>query len=227
MKDKQSNKRPLTLLVLASVLTTGCAGHPPAPAVERNPCLDEGPVHSVAFDRCVADRAADRAEALRRLLDDANPNPRQQALAEPGPDDYQDADFPDTPNPMLYQGARSVTAAERRALPYKIRITWKYSSKTLRPAPRDLSRMEQMRSLIVPAVQEQGLAKWLCTVTGGQQVQWIFYAESEESFRAQVNAALAKSGPYPLAFTTHKEPAPSGEMGEAETVRITPKTCME
>ena len=64
-------------------------------------------------------------------------------------------------------------------------------------------------------------------MTGGQQVQWIFYAKSEESFRAQVNAALAKSGPYPLAFTTHKEPALSGEMGGAETVRITPKTCME
>lgn len=224
---KKGTQHPLAWLALASVLTAGCATHTAAPVVERDPCLDEGPAHSVAFDQCVADKAADRAEALRLLLDDANPNPRQQALAAPGPDDYQDADFPDTPNPMLYQGIDSVTAAERRALPYKIRITWKYTSKTLRPAPRDLSRMEQMRSLIVPSVQEQGLAKWLCTVTGGQQVQWIFYAKSEEAFMAQVKTAQAKGDPYPLVFTTNKEPAPSVEMDGAETIRITPKTCLE
>ncbi|OIN43283.1 DUF695 domain-containing protein [Pseudomonas costantinii] len=216
-------------LALASLLVAGCATPPPQPrpVAVRDHCLDKGPAGSAAFENCTADQQAQKAKMLKDVLAVLDKTPGRQPLADPGPDGYQAADFPETPKVLNYQGERSISVTEKQALPYKIRITWKFDSPFPVPVPGDVYRMGQMRQQVVPAVEAQGLAKFVCTVTADQQVQWIFYAKSEETFMAQVNAALAKSDRYPLVFTANKEPALSSEMAGAGTLRITPKTCME
>ncbi|QHF05789.1 DUF695 domain-containing protein [Pseudomonas asturiensis] len=223
----------LWLLVLASVLIAGCSSSKSnsPPPVERDPCLDVGPVKSVEYDNCVADREASKREALRALLDDTGVYSRQMQIADSDDSTYQLSDFPDTPIPMAFKGADSISETEKRALPFKVRITWKYSSKGLIPAPRDRVRMDEMERLILPAVQDKGLAKWVCTVTGGHQREWIFYTRSDEAFIAQTQAVLAQTGPYPIELSARKEPALSTEVKNSENlpedIRITPKKCVE
>ncbi|MGH2420505.1 DUF695 domain-containing protein [Pseudomonas canadensis] len=214
-------------IALASLLLAGCSHAGPQPTAQRDHCLDKGPANSEAFERCAADREAQKTKMLKDVLAVLDTPPGRQPLAETGPDGYQEADFPQTPKVLNYQGERSISVAEKQALPYKVRIIWKYDSPYPVPGPGDVYRMGQMREQVVPAVEAQGLAKFVCTVTADQQVQWIFYAKSEETFMAQVNAALAKSDPSPLVFTATKEPALSSEMAGAQSIRITPKTCME
>ncbi|MCK1784098.1 DUF695 domain-containing protein [Pseudomonas sp. TNT11] len=223
----------LWLLVLASVLIAGCSSSKSnsPPPVERDPCLDAGPAKSVEYDNCVADREASKREALRALLDDTGVYSRQMQIVESEDNTYQPSDFPDTPIPMVYKGADSISATEKRALPFKIRVTWKYSSKGVIPAPRDRFRMDEMERLILPAVQDKGLAKWVCTVTGGHQREWIFYTRSDEAFIAQTQAVLAQTGPYPIELSARKEQALSTEVQSSENlpedIRITPKKCVE
>jgi len=216
-------------LTLASLLLAGCAtpAPQPPPVAVRDQCLDKGSAASAAFERCVADRQAQKAKMLKDVLAVLDTTPGRQPLADAGPDGYQQADFPETPKVLSYQGERSISVAEKQALPYKVRITWKYDSPFPVPLPGDVYRMGQMRQQVVPAVEAQGLAKFVCTVTADQQVQWIFYAKSEETFMARVNAALAKSEPYPLIFTATEEPAPNSDMVKTGALRITPKICME
>ncbi|WP_458130992.1 DUF695 domain-containing protein [Pseudomonas sp. R3-41] len=223
----------LRLLALAGVLVTGCSSsqtHSPPP-VKRDRCLDAGPVKSVDDDNCVADRVVSQNVALSTLLDDTGDYPQPMEIVEVVDDIYQPSDFPDTPVPMLYKGVGSISATEKRALPFKIKITWKYSSEGLIPAPRDRVRMDGMERLILPAMQDKGLAKWVCTVTGGKQREWIFYTRNDEAFIAQTRAILAQTGPYPIELSARKEPALSTEIqsGEnlSEGIRITPKTCVE
>ncbi|WPN64333.1 DUF695 domain-containing protein [Pseudomonas sp. P9_35] len=221
------------LLALVSVLIAGCSSsktHSPPP-VERDRCLDAGPVKSVEYDNCVADRGASQSVALSALLDDTGDYPQPMEIVDVVDDIYQPSDFPDTPVPMLYKGAGSISTTEKRALPFKVKVTWKYSSKGLIPALRDRVRMNEMERLILPAMQDKGLAKWVCTVTGGKQREWIFYTRNDEAFIAQTRAILAQTGPYPIELSARKEPALSTEMqsGESlpENIRITPKTCVE
>lgn len=214
-------------MTLASLLLAGCSQAGPQPTAQRDHCLEKGPANSEAFERCAADREAQKAKMLKEVLAVLDTTPGRQPLADTGPDGYTQADFPQTPKVLNYEGERSISVVEKQALPYKVRIIWKYDSPYPVPGAGDVYRMGQMRRQVVPAVEAQGLAKFVCTVTADQQVQWIFYAKSEETFMAQVNAALAKSDPYPLLFTATKEPALSSEMAGADSLRITPKTCME
>ncbi|WP_234778835.1 DUF695 domain-containing protein [Pseudomonas amygdali] len=220
----------LWLLVLASVFMAGCSNFKTSPSIERDPCLDAGPAKSVEYENCVADRKASQSEALKELLDDTGAYSQGRQFALSDRDIYQESDFPDTPIPIMYRGAGSISAAEKRALPFKIRITWKYSSKSLLPAPRDRIRMDQMERLILPALQEKGLAKWACTVTGGQQREWIFYTRNNEAFIVQTKAVLAQTGPYPIELSARKEPVLSTEMHKGGNSpgdnRITPKSCV-
>jgi hypothetical protein len=122
------------LLALASVLIAGCSSSSSSsksnspPLVERDPCLEAGPAKSVEYDNCVADREASKREALRALFDDTGVYSRQMQIAESDDNTYQPSDFPDTPIPMVYKGSDSISANEKRALPFKIRVTWKYVS---------------------------------------------------------------------------------------------------
>jgi len=144
----------LWLLALTSVLIVGCSSsksNSPKP-VELAPCLDAGPAKTVEYDNCMADREARRSEALRVLLDDTGVDSQQQQLAKSDDKTYQESDFPDTPIPLIYRGATSISATEKRALPFKIRVTWKYSSKGVKPESRDRVRMDEMERLILPAV---------------------------------------------------------------------------
>lgn len=223
----------LRLLALASVFIAGCSSSPShsPPPVERDPCLDAGPPKSVPYDNCVADREASKQEALRALLDDTGVYSRQMKIAEFGDNSYQPSDFPDTTVPQFYKGVGSISVTENRALPFKVRVTWKYASTGGMPAPRDRVRMDEMERLILPAVQGKGLAKWICTMTGGNQRQWIFYTRNHEAFIAQTQAALAQTGPYPIELSTHQEPALNTDVqsggNRPERIRITPKKCVE
>ncbi|NWD76012.1 DUF695 domain-containing protein [Pseudomonas gingeri] len=223
----------LQLLALASVLIVGCSSSKSnfSKLVERDPCLDTGPAKSVEYDNCMTDREARKSEALRVLLDDTGVYSQQEQMATFDDNTYQESDFPDTPIPLIYSGANSISAAEKQALPFKIRVTWKFSSKGLRASPIDSARMNKMERLILPAVQDKGLAKWVCTVTGGQQREWIFYTQSDEGFIAKTRGVLAQTGPYPIELSARKEPALSPEVKSGENppknTRITPKNCME
>jgi len=71
----------------------------------------------------------------------------------------------------------------------------------------------------------------VCTVTGGQQREWIFYTRSDEAFIAQTQAVLTQTGPYPIELSARKELALGPEVQSGENlhgdIRITPKKCME
>ncbi|SDX17505.1 hypothetical protein SAMN05444064_114113 [Pseudomonas syringae] len=124
----------LWLLVLASVFMAGCSNSKTSPLIERDLCLDAGPAKSVKYDNCLADRKARQSEALKALLDDTGAHSQGRELALPDSATYQKSDFPDTPTPIMYSVADSISTAEKLALPFKIRITWKDSSKALLPA---------------------------------------------------------------------------------------------
>jgi hypothetical protein len=220
------------LSVLASVLLAGCSSSPPSVSpVYRDPCLDDGPVSSVAYDTCVQDREFDKALAYKALFEDLGPSFQQQALADPAEGDFQLSDFPDRGGPMSFRVTPSISVTEKQALPFKIRVTWKYVSKTFRPRSRDLVRMDEMQALIQPAVEENGLAKLVCTVTGEQQRVWTFYTRSADAFTARAQAALAPTGPYPVELSAGKEPAWRADELTADNlhreIRITPKRCVE
>ncbi len=217
--------KPFVLLALASVLVAGCSSHKPTPfPVARDQCLDAGPVGSAGYGNCVKDQEIRKADALAELLDDDLPE-RQMVLAE-GEDKYQETDFPETPFPGSFKVVDSVSATEKRTLPFKARITWKYSSKTLTPEYRVARRMKDMEKLIVPALEDKGLAKWICTVTGGQQREWIFYTQSEEAFIAKTRAILLQTGPYPIELSAKREPE-SSTQSLTENINMTPKKCVE
>ena len=231
-RSQMGVRNRLWFLTLASVLIAGCSGSKSnsPPPVERDPCLDAGPAKSMDYDNCLADREASKREALRALLDDTGVDSRQ-VVVESEDNTYQASDFPATPIPMLYKGADLITATEKRALPFKIRVTWKYVSEGVIPPPRDRFRMDEMERLILPAVQDKGLAKWVCTVTGGHQREWIFYTRSDEAFIAKTQAVLAQTGPYPIELSARKEQALSTDVQSSENppedIRITPKKCVE
>ncbi|WP_256576439.1 DUF695 domain-containing protein [Pseudomonas sp. B11(2017)] len=217
----------LLWLALTSVLIAGCSRSHSPPPVERDPCLDAGPAKSVEYDNCVADREASKKEALRALLDDTGVYSQRMQAVVVEDNIYQPSDFPDTPIPMVYKGIYTISVTEKRVLPFKIRVTWKFSPKETIPTPRVHFRMNEMERLILPAVQDKGLAKWVCTVTGGQQREWIFYTRSDDAFIAQVQTVLAQTGPYPIELSARKEPALSSEVQSSENIRITPKKCVE
>ena len=229
--SKMGVRNRLWLLALAGVFVVGCSKSNSPPPIERDSCMDAGQAKSVEYDNCVADREVRKREALRALLDDTGIYSRQMQIADSDDTTYQPSDFPDTPIPMAYRGIDSISVTEKRALPFKIRITWKYSSKDVMPAPRDRVRMDEMERLILPAVQDKGLAKWVCRVTGGHQREWIFYTRSDEAFIAQTQAVLSQTGPYPIELSARKEPALSTEMQGSENmpenIHITPKKCVE
>ncbi|MFJ2279514.1 DUF695 domain-containing protein [Pseudomonas sp. NPDC087803] len=215
------------ILALASVLLSGCSSHTLPRPVERDPCLDAGPVNTVGYDHCVAERDRQRKEALEALLDDDPAHLQRLQVIEMPDSKYQPSDFPDTPIPLSYRGVDSISLAEKQALPFKARIVWKYSSARLIPERRDALQMEKMQVLIMSAVQENGLAKWICTATGGQQREWIFYTQSDEAFIAKVRAALAQTGPYPIELKAQRDVTPTTLGQAAQDIRVTPKLCME
>lgn len=168
---KPDNRNPLNrawplilLLTSTALLNTGCS-HPPPP-IERDPCLDEGPSQSAAYDDCVADRKDASNAALKAILGDAPDLYTQTRLAEPGEYTFQASDYPDIASPMSYRTARSISATEQQALPFKMRVRWNYTSRKFLPRPRDLVRMNEMEALLLSAATDDGLAKWVCTVTG-------------------------------------------------------------
>ncbi|SDX17478.1 Family of unknown function [Pseudomonas syringae] len=88
-----------------------------------------------------------------------------------------------------------------------------------------------MERLILPALQEKGLAKRACTVTVGKQREWIFYTRNNEAFIDKTKAILAQTGPYPIELSAGKESTLSTEMHNGGNSpgdsRITPKRCLE
>jgi hypothetical protein len=220
------------LSVLASVLIAGCSSSPPPVSpVYRDPCLDDGPVKSAAYETCVEDREFDKALAYKALFEDLGPSFQPKTIVEPGEDEFQSSDFPDIEGSMAVRVTPSISAIEKQALPFKVRVIWKYVSKTFRPRSRDLVRMDEMEALILPAVEEKGLAKWVCTLTGEKRRVWTFYTRSDDAFIARVQAALAPSGPYPIELSAGKEPAWRADELTADNlhreIRITPKRCVE
>ncbi|WP_192564729.1 DUF695 domain-containing protein [Pseudomonas gozinkensis] len=221
--------KQLPFLALASLLVAGCSSHEPTrfPAAPDQ-CLIAGPVNSTEYDRCVKDREIRKAEALEELLD--NDAVRMQVRTDIQ-SKFQESDFPATPLPGTFAVVDSISATEKQALPFKARITWKYSSPTHAPGYRVGKRMAEMEKLILPALQDKGLAKWICTVTGGGQREWIFYTQSDEAFIARTQAVLAQTGPYPIELTAKKEAVSGTELQSAENltedIRMTPKKCME
>lgn len=222
----------LRVLALASIFIAGCASpNPNSPLpIDRDPCLDEGPAKSEDYNNCLADFEAVLKMAFRSLTDNTYDYPRQMILDESVSEPYQLSDFPDTPL-VTYSGIRSISVTEKQALPFKVKITWKYKSKRLIPAPRDDIRMYEMERIILPGLKDKVLGKWACTATGGQQRQWIFYTRNEEAFIAQIKAILAQTGPYPIEVSSSQEPALNVEArdgkGLAEDIPITPKMCLE
>lgn len=91
--------------------------------------------------------------------------------------------------------------------------------------------MAEMEGLIRSAVTDSGSAKWVCMVTGVNQREWIFYARNDDAFITRVQTTLAPTGPYPIEFSSRKEPAwnADGLNGEKPTqqIQITPKQCVE
>jgi hypothetical protein len=179
----------------------------------------------------VADRKDASDAALKAILGDAPDLYTQTRLAEPGEETFQKSDYPDTPSPMSYRTARSISATEQQALPFKMRVRWNYTSRKLLPRPRDLVRMNEMEALLLSAAVDDGLAKWVCTVTGEHRREWIFYARSDTDFMNQMQALLAPSGPYPVEWSGRKEPARNAERANSADpsgeIRITPKRCLE
>ena len=229
---KPDNRNPLNrawplLLLLAStaLLNTGCSHAPPP--IERDPCLDEGPSQSAAYDDCVADRKDASDAALKAILGDAPDLYTQTRLAEPGEDTFQASDYPDIASPMSYRTARSISATEQQALPFKMRVRWNYTSRKFLPRPRDLVRMNEMEALLLSAATDDGLAKWVCTVTGEHRREWIFYARSDTDFMSRMQTLLAPSGPYPVEWSGRKEPARSANEASSVDIRMTPKRCLE
>jgi hypothetical protein len=222
-----STHHRLRLFALACALIAGCSSshtHTPTP-LELEPCLAQGPVNSQGYDNCLADRAA----LLRELLKSLNePGSLRYLEVQPaGTPTFQLSDYPDTPTPMTYRGADSLTATERREQPFKIKVTWKYLSKRFGPEPRDRVPMEDMESLLLAAAKENGLAKWACTVTGGKQRQWIFYTRDDAVFIARIKSVLAPTGPYPIEFSARRESGLGTDVDTAQDSRLTPKKCME
>ncbi|MFM9380844.1 DUF695 domain-containing protein [Pseudomonas sp. UV AK001] len=213
----------ISLLALAGVLVAGCSSHKPTPlVVAQNQCLDAGPVGTVAYETCVKEQENKKAKALAALL--YGPFPERMVTSDDGR--FQESDFPDTPLIATFKVVDSLSATEKRALPFKARITWKYISKKVVPVERDRERMTEMEKLILPALEDKGLAKWICTVTGGQQREWIFYTQSEEAFIAKTRAILLQTGPYPIELSAKREPESSAQ-SLTETIRMTPKKCVE
>ncbi|MFJ2709630.1 DUF695 domain-containing protein [Pseudomonas sp. NPDC087346] len=237
MKHSNTNvsERPITalplvlLLTLASVFSAGCS-HAPPKTVERDPCLDAGPAKSTDYDSCVADRKERIAEALKALLGDRPAYDRPLQLAEPDESSFQLSDFPDSPSPAIYRIVHSISASEKQGLPFKVKVTWKHTTATSLLAPRDRARMAEVEGLIQSTVTDSRSAKWVCTVTGVHQREWIFYALSDDAFITRVQAALAPTGPYPIELSSRKEPEwrTDGSSGElSQQIQITPKQCVE
>ncbi|MGF6131286.1 hypothetical protein ABIA54_000147 [Pseudomonas sp. EB276 TE3739] len=214
-------------LVLASLITTGCSrSHSPKP-VERDPCLDAGPANTTAYNTCMSEREERKAEALRILLSDDPADNRQRQLAEPGDGHFQLSDFPDEPMPASFRMPDSLHLKDTQAFPYKTRISWKYVSDHLLPSPKEYARMMQMDRLIQAAVAADGSAKWGCTVTGGQRLEWVFYTLDDAAFVSRVQAVLAQTGPYPVEFSSRKQADVSAAVLNAGEIRLTPKRCLE
>ncbi len=87
---------------------------------------------------------------------------------------------------------------QKQALPFKVRVTWKHALATAMLAHRDLARMAEFEGLMLSAVTESGSAKWVCTVTGVHQREWIFYARNDDAFITRVQATLAPTGALPV-----------------------------
>ncbi len=116
---------------------------------------------------------------------------------------------------------------DAQAFAYKTRISWKYVPDHFLPSPKEYARMMQMDRLIQAAVATDGSAKWGCTVTGGQRMEWVFYTLDDAAFVSRVQAALAQTGPYPIEFSSRKQVDVSAEVQNAEQTRLTPKRCLE
>jgi hypothetical protein len=230
--DRNTLNRTLPLLMLlasSALLNAGCS-HPPPP-VDRDPCLDEGPSQSAAYEDCVVDRNDERDAALKAILGTGPDLYTQARLADPGEFPLQDSDYPDIPGPMSYHTANKISAAEQQALPFKMKIRWNYTSRKFLPRPRDLVRMNEMEALLKSAATENGLAKWVCTVTGEQRREWVFYARSDADFMTRMQTILAPTGPYPVEWSGRKDPAHNVEgTSKADAsgeILITPKLCVE
>ncbi|MCW1248169.1 DUF695 domain-containing protein [Pseudomonas sp. SAICEU22] len=180
----------LRLLALASLLLVGCSSYKPYPpkAVERDPCLDAGPVKSQAFDRCVADREARQKVALSALLDDGPSHEKALVIVDLDEEHC----------------TKSLSPAEEQALPLSVIVSWKFSSETALPTPEDAARMKKMEALLLPAIQEKGLAKWLCTITSEHQREWLFLTRNHEDFFTQARTAL--NGTYPIEMRVNGAP---------------------
>lgn len=213
------------LFALATLVITGCSrSHSPRP-VERDPCLDAGPVNTTAHHKCVSEREERIAEALRILLSDDPADHRQ--VAAPGDSDFQPSDFPDDPMPARFRMPSNLNLKDAQAFAYKTRISWKYVPDHFLPSPREYARMMQMDRLIQAAVATDDSAKWGCTVTGGQRMEWVFYTLDDAAFVSRAQAALSQTGPYPIEFSSRKQVDVSAEVQNAEQTRLTPKRCLE
>lgn len=172
----------LRLLTLASLLVVGCSSSKPysPKPVERDPCLDAGPVKSQAFDRCVADREARQKVALSALLDDGPSHEKALVIVDVDEEHC----------------TKSLSPAEEQALPLSVIVSWKFSSEAALPTPEDAARMKKMEAVLLPAIQDKGLAKWLCTVTSEHQREWLFLTRNHDEFFTQARETLG--GTYPI-----------------------------
>jgi hypothetical protein len=191
-RSQMGVRNRLRLLALTSLLFVGCSSSRPdfPKPVERDPCLDAGPVNSQAFDRCVADRKARKQKALSELLDDGPSHEKALAIVEI---DEQIC-------------TKSLSPAEEQALPISVIVSWKFSSKTPMPTPEDAVRMKKMEELLLVAVANKGSSKWLCTITSEHQREWLFLTRSYDDFSAQAKEALRATGPYPIELRINGSP---------------------
>ncbi len=88
-----------------------------------------------------------------------------------------------------------------------------------------------MEGLIQSAATQNEAAKWVCTVTGVHQREWIFYARNDVAFINEIQKALAPTGPYPVELNSRKEPALNTDESSGDKltqqIRSTPKQCVE
>lgn len=215
--------------MLMGMLIGGCSGPlAPAPAPLQDHCLEEGPANSAGYARCVANLEAVKQQALADLLED---RPARVWVVDPDADRFKAADYVNSQVPMSYQFVASIPATSLQSLPIKATIRWKYASMGFLPEPVDRVRMDEMERLVIAALEEKGQAKWVCTLTGASQREWIFYASDEQAFKATVEAALANRAPYPIQISALRapflNPGKKGAEQSSDTIYFSPAKCVQ
>lgn len=87
----------------------------------------------------------------------------------------------------------------------RIIITWRYTSDSGMPSKADSERMNLLEDLLQPVTEGAGLAGLVLVSTGENLREWIYYAQSEESFFRALNSALAAQARFPVQIHAAKD----------------------